>query len=57
MLVLKTIGTGSKGNSYAITGGESILLLDCGLNISNIKKAIGFRVSDVVGCIVSHEHL
>ena len=56
-MLLKTIATGSKGNSYALFSGEEILMIDLGVGQSEIKKAIDFRISDVVGCIVSHEHL
>lgn len=55
--MLKTIATGSSGNSYALMSDEEILLIDCGVNVMEIKKAIDFRVSDVTGCIVSHKHL
>lgn len=57
MLMLKTIATGSSGNSYALMSEKEILLIDCGVNVIEIKKAIDFRVSNVVGCVVSHKHL
>ena len=57
MLVLKTIATGIKGNSYALINGNQILLLDLGVSVFNIKKSINFRISDITGCVVSHEHL
>lgn len=57
MLTLKTIATGSKGNSYALTNGNEILLLDLGVSDKEIKKAINYRVSDIVGCLVTHGHI
>lgn len=57
MLMLKTIATGSSGNSYALTNENEILLLDLGVNAKVIKKAIDFRVSDIAGCLVTHKHL
>lgn len=54
--MLKTIATGSSGNSYALMNGNEILLLDLGVNAKVIKKAIDFRISDVVGAVVSHGH-
>lgn len=57
VLVLKTIATGSSGNSYVLMSDEEILLIDCGVNVMEIKKAIDFKISNVVGCIVSHKHL
>lgn len=57
MLMLKTIATGSSGNSYALMNDNEILLLDLGVNARVIKKEIDFRVSDIVGCLVTHKHL
>lgn len=57
MIMLKTIATGSSGNSYALMNENEILLLDLGVSTKVIKKAIDFRVSDIVGCLVSHGHL
>lgn len=57
MTMLKTIATGSSGNSYALMNDKDILLLDLGVNAKAIKKAIDFRVSDIVGCLISHGHL
>lgn len=57
MLMLKTIATGSSGNSYALMNDSEILLLDLGVNAKVIKKAIDFRVSNIAGCLVTHKHL
>lgn len=53
---LKIIGTGSKGNAYILSNGDEALLIECGVNIKEIKKALDFDFSKVVGCIVTHEH-
>lgn len=57
MIMLKTIATGSSGNSYALMNDKEILLLDLGVSAKVIKKAVDFRVSDIAGCLVSHGHL
>ena len=57
VLGLKTISTGSKGNSYILKNNNDILLLDLGVTEKEIKKAIDFKISDVAGCVVSHGHL
>ena len=57
MLMLKTIATGSSGNSYALMKDSEILLLDLGVSAKVIKKAIDFRVSNIAGCLVTHKHL
>lgn len=54
----KCLGTGSKGNSYALVDSENhILLLDCGVSLKEIKIGIDFQVSKIVGCLVTHSHL
>lgn len=54
---LKVIGSGSKGNAYLLENEEEALLIECGVKISEIKKAIDFNVSKIVGCVLTHEHL
>lgn len=57
-MFLRTISTGSNGNSYALISrtGE-ILLLDLGVAEKTIKKSIDWKISDVVGAVVTHKHL
>lgn len=57
-MFMKIINTGSQpGNCYALKSesGE-ILLLDCGCKYTEILKGICYRISDVSGCLLSHEH-
>lgn len=51
------IGSTSKGNGYALQAdtGE-ILLLEAGVLLKEVKKAIGYQTSKVVGCVISHVH-
>lgn len=56
-MFLRTISTGSNGNSYALINDNEILLLDLGVSVKDIKQNIDFRISDVVGCLVTHKHL
>lgn len=53
---LIVIGTGSKGNAYILKNEREALLIECGVNIRDIKAALSFNFSRLVGCIVSHEH-
>lgn len=53
---LRTIGTGSAGNCYLLESESEILMIECGLPIKQIKQALSFSFSRVVGCIVTHEH-
>lgn len=56
-MILKVIGTGSKGNAYVLENEHEALLIEAGVNIKEIKKAVNFDYSKIVGCIVTHEHL
>lgn len=56
-MFVRCIGTGSSGNCYALYDNDGkILLLDLGLSRKQILKGLGFNVSDVAGCVVSHGH-
>lgn len=57
-MILKIIATGSSGNSYALfsSTGE-MLLLDLGVTEKVIKKAIDWKISNVVGAVITHRHL
>lgn len=56
-MTLKCIKSGSSGNSYALIDNDNkILLLDLGLPAKEIKRAIDYRILDVVGAVVTHHH-
>lgn len=54
---LQVIGSSSKGNCYILKSAKGSLLLECGISIKEISKAIDFNYSDIVGCVISHEHM
>lgn len=56
MMTLKVIGSSSKGNGYLLDNGREALLLECGVKIHDIKKAAGFDVGKIAGCLITHEH-
>jgi phosphoribosyl 1,2-cyclic phosphodiesterase len=56
-MLLKVLGSSSSGNSYLLksSSGE-VLMLEAGIKISEIKKALDFDISKIAGCILSHSH-
>lgn len=54
---LKVISTGSQGNAYILDADNEVLLIECGVRFTEIKKALDFDLSKVVGCLITHEHL
>lgn len=54
---LKCLGSGSSGNCYLlIAGNGETLIIDPGLQIKEIKKALNWNISCVVGAVCTHHH-
>lgn len=56
MVRLKVIRSGSKGNCYVLESCGEVLLLECGVLVGEISKALGYDWGGVAGCVVSHRH-
>lgn len=54
---LKIISSGSVGNAYILENQNSALLIECGVKVDEIKKAIDFNTLKIKGMLVSHGHL
>lgn len=54
---LHILGSSSHGNGYIMQSstGES-LIIECGVPLVNVKKALAWRLSGVTAAIVSHHH-
>ena len=46
----------SHGNLYEIQTVDGRLLIECGVSITKLKKALDYDLSYIYGCIVSHGH-
>lgn len=57
-MFMRVISTGSQqGNCYALTSdSEEILLLDFGCDSKKILRGIDYKISNVIGAVLSHEH-
>lgn len=56
MMELKVLGSSSSGNCYLLDNGRECLILEAGIAPTQVKKALGYNLRKVVGCIVTHEH-
>ena len=56
MININTIASSSSGNCYILDDGEDKLLIECGISINKIKQAMNFKLTDAIGCLVSHSH-
>ena len=54
MIDVEVLATGSKGNCYLLTSGETRILLDCGISYKKILKLLDFKLPTAV--LVTHEH-
>lgn len=53
-----SLASSSKGNAYIVedeTSGER-LLVECGIPYAKLKQLLNHDFSNIVGCLVSHEH-
>ncbi len=56
MIEIVPLASGSQGNCYHITDGSTPLLLECGIRFQEIRQELNFKLSEIAGCLVSHEH-
>lgn len=48
--------SGSTGNLYQVISGDKSLIIDPGIPIAKIKRALNFKLSNVSGALISHSH-
>lgn len=53
---LKVLGSSSKGNCYLLENESQVLIIEAGISLGEVKKAIGFKTDKVVGAIITHRH-
>lgn len=56
MIDFKPLASGSGGNAYIVDDGQTRLLLEAGLKIKELRKRADFSLSQIQGCLISHEH-
>jgi len=56
VLNFEPLGSSSKGNCYLIRTSKEVLILECGLQYQKILQALNFDLTNVVGCLITHEH-
>ena len=52
----EAFASSSAGNAYTVSDGMTTILIECGLSYKKLQKAIGFSVTDISACLVTHEH-
>ncbi len=54
---VRAFASSSSGNCYYISDGSTPLLLDCGLAYREIQRLMNFRMTELAGVLVTHEHM
>lgn len=55
-MIFTSLASSSRGNCYVVNDGQTAILLECGSSFRRIKKGLGFDLSTIQACLVSHEH-
>lgn len=53
---LRILGSDSSGNCYIFENKTQALIVECGVPFPEIKRALDWDISKVVGALISHEH-
>ena len=53
---LKVLSSSSAGNCYLLESETQALVIEAGVRVSELKKAVGFNLSKIAGCVITHEH-
>lgn len=56
MIEFTPLASSSAGNAYRVSDGVTHLLLEAGLRLKPLRKALNFRLSDISGVLITHEH-
>lgn len=53
---LHILGSNSLGNCYVLETATEALILEAGVRMSNVKKALRWHMRKVVGAVITHQH-
>lgn len=53
---LSILGSSSAGNCYLLEASDCVLVVECGVPLIEVKKALDFKIGRICGAIVTHQH-
>jgi phosphoribosyl 1,2-cyclic phosphodiesterase len=53
---IQVLASGSSGNCYRVSDGNTALLIECGIPMKQIQKGLNFKLSEIDGVLISHSH-
>lgn len=57
LMHLNVLGSSSRGNCYLLQTLTGTLIIECGIKYMDIIQELNFNLQEVVGVLVSHQHL
>jgi Metal-dependent hydrolases of the beta-lactamase superfamily I len=51
-----SLASSSSANAYVLSDGETKILIECGMKYKDLQQSLDFKLSQLDGCIVTHEH-
>jgi phosphoribosyl 1,2-cyclic phosphodiesterase len=55
-MILRCLGSSSKGNCYILEGKTSKLILEAGVKFEDIRSTLDYKLENIAGCLITHEH-
>ncbi|MCL1937236.1 MAG: MBL fold metallo-hydrolase [Candidatus Azobacteroides sp.] len=55
-MILKVLGSGSKGNCYLLENEKEALILEAGVKFAEVQRTLDFNIRKIAGCLITHEH-
>jgi len=55
-MILRVLGSSSKGNCYLLIAMDQVLIIEAGVRLIEVKKALSFKTDNIAGCLISHLH-
>ncbi|TVX93017.1 MBL fold metallo-hydrolase [Paenibacillus agilis] len=56
MIEIEALGSSSEGNAYRVSDGRTALLIEAGLPYRQLQQALHFRMTEIAGCLITHDH-
>jgi len=53
---IKSLASGSTGNCYIVSNGITKILIECGISFSRIRKGGDYKLYEIDGVLISHQH-
>ena len=53
---VRVLASGSSGNCYFVNG-DTPLLIEAGITYKTIQQKLNWKISELAGVLISHEHL